>query len=292
MRKTFSHETDRYGRARLLANLALGLALDTISGFVTAPGATLTAWTLPSGDSLSVRNTALDKKVYLLDSWFFNQAAGIARIRSAKLHDNVQGIRERIPGNSQAFPLQPNSYAQRIYPQDALIVEQSGSAVGGQIETGSLLVWYEDLIGVQANLVGPDEVMKRGIELFTQETVHAAGVAGGYSGAVALNSTIDLMKANEDYALIGYTCDTQICSVAWRGADSGNLRVSGPGNILLRQLTREWFWRLSQRSGLPCIPVFNSANKSAITVDVVNNQVAAVTENLTSIFVHLAPKAK
>lgn len=267
------------------------LALDTITGFVTAPGATLTAWTMASGDSLTVRNCDFTKKVRLLDSWFWNQAAGVARIRSPKLHDNVQGLRWRVPGNSLAFPLQPPYAPQVLYPQDTLIVEQSGSAVGGQIETGSLLVWYEDLPGAQANLIGLDDLSKRAIELFTVESNITAGTAGGYSGGQAINANFDQFKANEWYALIGYETDAQASTITWKGIDTANLRVSGPANQTQRQLTREWFYTLTQRTGLPCIPVFNAANKFGITIEVVNNQ-AALSPNVNSIFVHLQPPSK
>jgi hypothetical protein len=285
---------DRQNGARQCMSLyaalgaAFGLAIDTITGFVTAPGAVLTPWTLAAGDSLSVRNCDFTKRVRLLDMWFFNQAAGIGRVRSPKLHDNVQGLRVRIPGNSNAFPLQPTPYPQAMYPQDQLIVEQSGSAVAGQIETGSLLMWYEDLPGVNAHLVTADEVNKRGVELENIETNHVAGVAGGYSGQVAINANFDLLKANTDYAIIGYVTDAQFATVGWRGADTGNLRVSGPANNLLRDITRRWFWDLASILGLPCIPVFNSANKGGFLVDVVNNQ-AALSPNVNTICVELAP---
>lgn len=263
-------------------------AIDTVTGFVTAPGATLTAWTMATGDSLAIRNFPADAHAYLLDMWGFNQVAGILRVRSPRLHDNVQGLRYRIPGNSQAFPLADQRWLQNLYTQDNLIAEQSGSAVAGQIETGSLLIFYENLPGVNARLTTWDDVMKRGIETYIQETDHTPGVAGGYSGQVAINANFDLMKANQDYALLGYVTDAQDATVCMRGADTGNLRVSGPANSALREHTRSWFRSLSEASGRPCIPIINAANKFGTFADVVSNQVGTAI-NVNWIFAELAP---
>lgn len=263
-------------------------AIDTITGFVTAPGATLTAWTMATGDSLSIRNFPADKKAFLLDMWGFNQAAGILRVRSPRLHDNVQGIRYRIPGTSTALPLADQRWLQQLYTQDNLIAEQSGSAVAGQIETGSLLVYYDDLPGISARLTTWDDVKARGIQTYTQETQHTPGVAGGYSGQVAINANFDLMQANMDYALLGYVTDAQDCSVCIRGTDTGNVRVSGPANSLIRDVTRWWFRWLGELSGKPCIPIINAANKFNTFADVVANQ-AGTAINVNWIFAELAP---
>lgn len=264
----------------------MGRAIDTISGFVTAPSTTLTALTMATGDSLSVRNCDLSKKIYLLDFWSFNQVAGVMRIRSPKLHDNVQGLRNRVVAAS-VMPHAPQTFKQVLYPQDTLIVEQSGSAVGGQIESSSLLVYYEDLPGAAGRFIGVDDLNKLGVNIIEQEIALTPGAGGGYTGQAAINATFDNFKANTDYALLGALADARGCSVCFRGADTANLRVSVPAEPNTQQMTREWFVRLARAYGLPTIPVFNSANKSAINVDAVQNQAAGAI-NVTAIMVELA----
>lgn len=265
----------------------MGRALEVVSGFVTAPSTTFTAWTLGAGNSLTIRNAPVASKIWLIQAWADNQAAGALRIRSPKLHDNVQGIRLDVTA-SDVQPLLHTKQAQFLYPQDQLIVEQTGSATGGDIESGSLLIWYEDLPGAESRLVSNGDIEGKVVNIVTVENTLALGTAGGYSGEEAINAEFDLLKANTDYALLGYLVDTECATVGWRGADTANLRVGGPGNETLRNETREWFTRMSAFTGLPCIPVFNSANRAGILVDGVQDENGADT-TVTSILAELAP---
>ena len=267
----------------------MGAALEVISGFTTAAGAAFTGLTMATGNTLAIRNARLDAKVLLCNLWTDHQVAGEVRVRSPKLHDNVRGIHIRTV-ISECKPLLPLPSGQRLVPQDVLVVEQTGSAVGGDIETASLLLYYEDLPGADARFVGKAECVDRMAQLLTITTTHAPGAVGGYSGQVALNSTDDLLKANTDYALIGYHVDVECATVRWQGADTGNLGVGGPGDELGRDYTAEWFMDLSQKYGLPMIPVFNSANKAGILVDIAQDENAA-TVRLTSILAELIPRA-
>ena len=263
----------------------MGKALELITGFVTAPGATFTPWTLAAGNSLTVRNAPLEKKVLLLQAWADNQAVGTLRIRSPKLHDNVQGIRLDITA-SDVVPLLVPEIVQVLFPQDVLVVEQTGSSAAGDIESGCLLVYYDELPGVEARFIDEATLKKRMRNIFTVENTLALGVSGGYSGEEAINSEFDLFKANTDYALVGYLVDVECACVRWRGSDVGNLGIGGPGNELMRQLTRHWFIGLSRFTGIPLIPVFNSANRAAILIDGAQDENGA-DPTVTSIFAEL-----
>jgi hypothetical protein len=266
----------------------MGKALEVITGFVTAPSTTLTALTMAAGNSLTLRQSSgPDKKILLIETWARNQAAGVYRIRSPKMHDFVQGIRKRVT-TADVFPLLGIGQPQRCYSQDILTVELSGSAVGGQIESAQLLIFYEDMLGVDAHLIDQTELHRRAVNIEPIEVVNAAGAAGGYSGEVALNSSFDTMKANTEYACIGGMVDTVCCGIGIRGSDTGNLRVAVPGLMTLRHMSADWFLRLADELSMPLIPVFNSANKGSILCDVVQNQGGA-SVNTTWNLVELSP---
>ena len=267
----------------------MGKALDTITGRATAPGAVLTALTMSAGDTLTVRNAPLDSMVRLLQVWADTQAAGTLRIRSPRLHDNVEGIRLDVL-TSEVRPLLPDRFVQPLIPQDTLIAELSGSAVGGEIESAAMMLYYDNLPGIAARLIDPATLLANMVNLMTVENTLALGIAGGYSGEEALTTEFDQLKANTDYALLGYLVDAECAGVFWRGSDTGNLRVGGPGDDTGREYTRSWFYRLSMNYQLPLIPVFNSANKDAILVDGVQSQ-AGTDVTVTSIFAQLKPGA-
>lgn len=270
-----------------------GAALEIISGAVTGPGAVFTAWTVNAGNSLAIRSAPLDKKVWLLEKWAFNDtAAGVLRVRSPRLHDNVQGIRSRVTNNNTE-PLLSGlaAYAQRqrLIPQDILIAEQTGSAAN--IDTGHLLVYYEELPGIQARLIDPATMMASAVNRIGQEvSITTTAASGAYTGQVAINSTFDNFKANTDYAILGAMVDTRVGAVRIQGADVGNLGIGIPGEPTQRHLMSNYFVRISTIFGLPLIPVFNSANKSAILVDATGHT-AAVTSVVTFYMVELAPKS-
>jgi hypothetical protein len=264
-----------------------GKGLEVVAGQVTAPGAAFTAWTMNAGNTLSVRNADLSKKIMLLDAWAKNQAAGSLRIRSPKLHDNVQGLRFDVTA-TDVDSLMGVGYKQPLFAQDTLIVEQTGSAVAGDIEMGGFLIFYEDLPGQDARFIGYDDLVKKGMNEVTVENTLATGVAGGYSGEEAINAEFDLLKANTDYALMGYLVDAICGTVRWRGPDFGNLGLGGPGNQADRWFTREWFSRMARIFQMPLIPVFNSANKAGTLLDAHQDE-NGVDVTVTSILVELGP---
>ena len=251
----------------------MGAALEVIAGLVTAPDTTQTALTMNTGNSATIRHAAPDSPVRLLSAWVDVQVRGILRIRSPKLHDNVQGLRFDTIA-SEVQPLFDPMFAERMYPQDALTIDLSGSATAADIESAALLLYYPDLAGQAARLIDPTMLKQRFVRLFTVENSLATGAAGGWSGEEAINADFDLMRANTDYALLGYLCSPvagqtvgECLAVGWRGVDTGNLRVGGPGTDTDRWLTNRWFVYLSERTGLPCIPVFNSANRAGVLID-------------------------
>lgn len=277
----------------VLPLIGMAGALEVISGSVTGAGAVFTPWTVNAGNSLAIRSAPLNTSVWLLEKWAFNDtAAGVLRIRSPRLHDNQQGIRTRIV-NNDVEPLLSGlasaSWRQKLVPQDILIAEQTGSAAN--IDTGHLLVYYDNLPGIAARLIDNAALQASGVNRIGQEvTVTTTGASAAYTGQVAINSVNDQFKANTDYALLGAMVDTRVGCVRIQGADVGNLGIGIPGEPTQRHVMSNYFQRLTQVYGIPLIPVFNSANKAAILIDATGHT-AAVTSVITLYMVELAAKS-
>jgi hypothetical protein len=246
-------------------------ALDTLTSTGTAINTTLAATTIAAGDSFTVKNAPLNSDVWLLNAWVDNQAAGEVRIRSPKMHDNVDAIRTRVQVGV-VKPLLPMGAAQRLYPQDTEIVELAGSATAGDIESVVQQIYYADLPGQAARLFNWDQIRQRMRHIVPIRLAITLGSTAGYNGARAINADTDLLQANTDYALLGMTTNTECAAVCLRGPDTGNLRVSVPGEPDLTEDASWWFRMLSMHYNLPLIPVINSANKGATLVDAVNDE--------------------
>ncbi|SRR5216683_6727588 len=250
----------------------MGRAIEIVAGFATNPGATLTTLTPSTNTSFTVRGTDTSKLAWLLTGFAFNSTAGELVIKSPRLHDNVQGIRNRVTAALVAplfnTPFNPMA-RQRLFAQDNLTVQISGG--GAELDCGAIMIYYEDLAGVAGRFVDYATILKSGINLVTAEVTVTGVATGNFGGAVAINSTFDTLKANTDYAILGGMSDTRGTAVGITGVDLGNIRTGFPCEPSLRDTTNNWFVGIAQGLGLPSIPVINSANKSAITIDVETN---------------------
>jgi hypothetical protein len=268
----------------------MGKGLEVIGGAVTNPGAVFTAWTNNTGNSNQIRSADVASKILLLGGWGENATAGTLRVRSPRLHDFQQGIRMRIPaanGGPQYPGLSESAFQQVLIAQDTLTIEQTGGAA--EVDSGTLLIYYDSLPGIAARLIASADVRKFGVNIIGQEVSVTTTATGNWSGQVAINSAFDNFKANTDYALLGGMTDTLGTTVRIQGVDTGNLGVGYPANPSLRGLTNNFFAAISDVTGYSLIPVFNSANKTGILVDVADNLVH--THVVTLFMVELQPNS-
>ena len=262
----------------------MGKTLEVIAGRVTNPGAAPVALTPNTGDSFAVRATSDGGPASLRGIWSQNATGGPVRVRSPRLHDVTQGIRFTIPAGVIRNEL-PDTAATPVYPQDNLIFELGGGAA--ETDCAALLLYYENLGGMDARLGMWAQIQPMIVEMTTVEVaVPGPAAAGDWSAGTAINVTNDLLKANEDYAILGYACDTACLAVAIKGPDTGNARVGGPGPIEPVE-TRDWFVSLSVDGGIPAIPVINQANRGA-TLAHVAKATAAGTVNVDLIVARLS----
>jgi len=254
----------------------MGLALEVVTGRVTNPGATLTALTANTGNTFQVRSFPEGQFAYLEGMWAQGATAGALQVRSPRMHDDVRGIRFN---NTAAIVrnLMGDRDEQSLYPNDNLRVELSGG--GAEVDAGAILVYYQNLPGVDARLHTWEQIKPRIVNHLTV-VVATAGPAtsGDWSAGTVITTTSDLLKGNTDYAVLGYTADAEVLACAISGSDTGNLRAGGPGPVEAIE-TRDWFVGLALAHGTPHIPVFNSDNRGS-TLSSVARITAAGTVNV------------
>ena len=244
----------------------MGKAMEVLTGYVTAAGTTLTALTMLAGNSLTIRAAKEGSKVWLLGAWANAQGDGYLQIRSPRLHDNVEGMTFAVEA-SNCRPLIPIGCRQELISQDTLIAMLAGSATASDIDYACLVIYYEDLPGVEGRFITWDEYVERAKNIISVRNTLTLDTDGTYDGEEAINAEYDLLKANTDYALLGCHVRDNSALVRYRGTDTGNLGVGVPAGVGEQWISGAYFAHLARFTGLACIPVINSANKSNMLID-------------------------
>ncbi|MBA7552158.1 hypothetical protein ES705_44713 [subsurface metagenome] len=260
-------------------------ALEIIAGQTTDPGTTLTAQVPLLNNSFTLRSSAEGAAVSLLQIFNahgdpLNARAVITRVRSPLLHDNVRGITvssglSATANENRHLGLLNPLARQRLTPQDTLTVEAAISDAAGGIVHSGLLVHYADLPGVEGTFIMPDEVLGRAVNFLTVENTITALATGEWGTAEAINAETDLLRANTPYAILGYSSPIRASMVRYRATAWGNLGIGGPIDVIDPTTTIKWFTDLSREADLPLIPVFNSADRGNVLVDVCTHAAGA-----------------
>lgn len=239
----------------------MGLALRVLTGRVTNPGATVTTLTANTGDTFTVQSFPEGTPAYLEGMWTQQATAGVFQVHSPRMHDDVRGIRLLAPAALPSNLLDDRS-EQILFPNDPLTVQLSGG--GAEVDAGALLLYYNNLPGVDARLATWDQIKPRIANLLSVVvTTSDPTTSGDWSAGNVFTTDSDLLKSDTDYAVLGYETNVACLAVALAGSDFGNLKVGGPGQIQPLE-TRDWFIRLALAHGTPHIPVFNSNNRGSI----------------------------
>lgn len=233
---------------------------------VSSPSSSYTALVPASGDSLTVPNFPLTNQAWLQTMDRIDATKGVFRVRSPKLHDNVKGIHIATSENPTIFAL-PLEVSQALYPQDLLIAEATGSASTFDIVT--LGMYFQSLPGVSQRLHSWGDIS--GIIEYI-DTVEVAVTNSGTANVwtdTLMTTTDNLLRANTDYAILGYSTDLLCGAVAFKGPDTSSVRVGGPGKVG-HEFTDNYFVNLSNKTGRPNIPVFNSANAGSSYISTID----------------------
>lgn len=239
-------------------------AIDTV-GFYrtsgTAVDSALAAATASSGDSFTVRNGSQTAAIGLMAIGYdAATSGGQVQVKSPLLHDDVRGI-TLIPGQTPSQLLLPMEQGQVLKPQDTLTVQMLVNHAS-ETDVGFLSIYYADLPGAAARLHSWADISGIIANLKPLEVDFSTNGTGGVWQDTAVTTTENLLKANTDYAVLGYLSNTALCAIGVKGSETANLRVAGPGVLTQIDTTDYFVWR-SNVSGIPQIPVFNAANAAS-----------------------------
>jgi len=245
--------------------------IELVTATATAPNAGAAAAAV-TGDSLTIKNGVLSAGIVIASMWSTHQLAGYDQILFPSAHDTTRGYRAGAITGLNPFVLPPG-VTMDVQPQELTQVTMAGSATGGQVEQFSMLVRYGNLPGVSQRLLTDAQVQSQMKKLTTIEQSIVSAAGPGYSGATAINTTSDLLRANTDYALLGMSCRTQLHAATIIGPDTGNVRIGCPCT-LRQELQAGYFMMMSRATGLPFVPVINSGNKNSTFVGAHTDQAA------------------
>ncbi len=211
-----------------------------------------------AGDSLTTRNYGTRPKIVAV--WQKNQTVGFGQLNWPTAHDTTRGWRVGID-TADIQILTPLGVSLPITPQETISATIAATAVAGDVEQMSWLTEYD--IDKGQRLTDWADVQKRGQKVTTIES-SLVSVASTYgpAGGELINADSDLLIANRDYALLGFTCRTACHCISIVGPDTGNDKIGCPG-LLRYEVGSQWFKLLSNAHGRPLIPVINSGNKSS-----------------------------
>lgn len=247
--------------------------IELLSYSATQPntGAAAAAFT---GDSLTIKN---DRKLgtLILAMWAFNQVEGYHQIYTQTSHDTTRGWRTVVEANDITDRLQ-HGIGMKVEAQELLNITIAGSNTAGDVETGHLLVQYQDLPGIDQRNIDWTALQRR-TEKITTVQATITGTGAGYTGTELITADSDLLMANRDYAIMGIETATP-CGAVWiTGPDTGNVKIGVPGNATRPDLAGSYFTILSRAYNKPLIPVINSGNKASTNIGVAMNENAGAT---------------
>lgn len=253
--------------------MGLGLDMQAFTSTSTGAGNFIAATNFTGGIS-NIRNFAPTDTCRLIGFSRKGATAGTARIRSALMHDDLQAIRVRCPAADPTDHI-PHWVPNYMYSQDSPLID--GDGTNTEVEAYTATFFYSNLPGAAARLHMLADVQPLIQQLVVQQVTISAVVPPNPATGL-LTALYNTLKANRDYAVLGFETDVALAGVGIQGADTGNL-VAGFGVPADIFKTRDIFVRKSQEYGLPLIPVINAANAPATNV-VVYNDVAAASSNI------------
>lgn len=250
----------------------MGRAIDTVLAFSTQAAASgfPTALAATPGDSLTVRSFNRTSKTQL-QSIIYSAGGGVkARVASPLMHDNVTGLTFQPAEVPSQFMLPPGAGVD-LSPVDTITAQ--GQCAAATTITMALQIYYEDLDGVEARLFNWADVRSL-IKYVKSVEVSLSAVAVGAWTDTPITNTENQLHADEYYAVLGWESNVAVDVIGFKGSATGNLRIAGPGTTETLDVSN-YFVYIAERTGRPCIPVFNANDRTAFNVSAANHAALA-----------------
>lgn len=249
----------------------------------TTNAVTLTAATPATGDSLSIRSFAASDWARILGVGI-HAAAGPrrARLTSPRLHDTATGISFQSAELPAQFLFPPQA-EQDLYSADTLTYNLDAAASADTV--GYLAVYYKNLQGTVQDLRSWADIRSRIIAIKPVEVDTTSSATIGQWSDTLLTTTENQLKADYEYALLGFQTSAALLCMGIKGPATSSLRICAPGTSETLDIT-SYFVELSNRTGLPCIPVIK-ANDRASTYISTAAPTASVTADVFPVFAQL-----
>lgn len=253
----------------------MGAVLTSISAFKqTLGGGAFEALAAVSGDSLSVLYFDPTSSAYVEEVIAGNSTQRMeVAIFSPRFGDNQFGLRVQHMFNpTQASPagppqwLMPRELDIPIFPSDTLNVSVNAPAAAGNANV-SLQVYYQNVPGAGQRLASWDQIRGIGwVRVLGIEVTVTPGTTGQAGTAVAINANDARLRANLDYAILGYVVDTSGLVFRLKGPDTSGFPILMPVSFDARN-TGDYFIFQDSLRGTPHIPVINSNNAGSTLID-------------------------
>jgi hypothetical protein len=245
------------------------IVLNTASKANTTGGTFADVLTANSGDSLAIPNLQSGQGK-VLNMWGTDS--------DSVAEDPTFGIRFNIPalalggaGTAAAYPMISEPNYIDVFTGDTLTMTVTTTAADDILV--SWLTEYQDLPGVQASFANWQSVQAN---RFTEIGVRCAPVAsstpGLYGTARAANADDTRWTGGRWYALIGFTVQTVVTTVSFKGPMWGNFRFGCPAGAAWLDSANFFLDQQLKYPGENLIPVFNGYDVGNVLLEVANGE--------------------
>jgi len=202
----------------------------------------------------------------------------ILTTRPDSTHDQQNGYRFEIPAvalggaaTNAAFNIMPGGFDVPVFVNDTITIKVTGTAADDVIV--SYLIEYDDLPGVgDAQFATWDQIKAlRKSNVGMNNLPVASGTPGAYGASRALNADDNRYHANQWYAILGCTVQTQVTTISLTGPPWGGQRIGLPAGALFLN-SNTYFIEQSLKRGKPLIPFFHQADAGNILCQVADGE--------------------